>query len=118
LGISFCLFCFRRYFTKFTQLFNTERYIPSAWADFDKIEFLSMLQLFTALTLKIVAFWLVARCEKFGKVGKATIHRLNFENSCLLADGAERETFGMAERQLFADEAPIIVAFWPVDEVG
>jgi hypothetical protein len=55
LGISFCLFCFRRYFTKFTQLFNTERYIPSAWADFVKIEFLSMLQLFTALTLKIVA---------------------------------------------------------------
>jgi len=55
LGENFCLFCFRRYFTKFTQLFNTEHSVRSAWAGFGKIESLSMLQLFTALTLKIVA---------------------------------------------------------------
>jgi len=76
-------------------------------------------QLFTAEASKIVAFWTGgAERDEFGRSGKATIHRRNFENSCLLADGAELEKFGMAERQLFTAEASKIVAFWLVVRGG
>jgi hypothetical protein len=59
-----------------------------------------------------------AEWDKFSRNGKATIARLSYENSCLLAGGSMRIISAEVERQLFTAGTSIIVVFWLVAQLG